>query len=140
MNRYLLQMKMTKLEPRLPFKPGLPVRRKHKMDKHKHRHKDVYTGDKHKHKVTYARAEAQKCKIIARPDCLLARDLIPTWRTRMYPDSLSLFFSFLSLRLCLCLRRSGLHVRRKDTSTSTSTREWHDFHSLVLLLMLASYV
>ena len=56
MNRYLLQMKMTELEPRLPFKPGLYVRRKHK-DKHKHRHKDVYTCDKHKHKVTHVSAE-----------------------------------------------------------------------------------
>ena len=30
----------------------------------------------------------------------------------MYADNLSLFFSFLSLRLCLYLRRPGLHVRR----------------------------
>ena len=52
----------------------------------------------------------------------------------MYADNLSLFFSCLSLRLCLCLRRSGLHVRRKDASTSTSTREWKSFHSLVLVL------
>ena len=54
----------------------------------------------------------------------------------MYADNLSLFFSFLSLRLCLCLRRSGLHVRRNDTTTST--REWKSFHSLVLVLMLTS--
>ena len=40
--------------------------------------------------------------------------------------------------LCLCLRRPGLHVRRNDASTSTSTREWKSFHSLVLVLMLAS--
>ena len=53
----------------------------------------------------------------------------------MYTDNLSLFFSFLSLRLCLCLRRPGLQVRRNDTSTST--REWKSFHSLVLVLMLA---
>ena len=52
----------------------------------------------------------------------------------MYADNLSLFFSFLSLRLCLCLRRPGLYVRRNDTSTST--RE--SFHSLVLVRMLAS--
>ena len=56
----------------------------------------------------------------------------------MYADNLSLFFSFLSLRLCLCLRRFGLHVRRNDASTNTSTREWKSFHSLVLVLMLAS--
>ena len=42
--------------------------------------------------------------------------------------------SALRLRLCLCLRRSGLHVRRNDASISTSTREWNDFHSLVLVL------
>ena len=56
----------------------------------------------------------------------------------MYADNLSLFFSFISLRLCLCLRRPGLHVRRNDasTSTSTSTREWKSFHSLVLVLVL----
>ena len=56
----------------------------------------------------------------------------------MYADNLSLFFSFLSLRLCLCLclRRPGLHVGRNDTSTST--REWKSFHSLVLVLMLMS--
>ena len=52
----------------------------------------------------------------------------------MYADNLPLFFSFLSLRLCLCLRRLGLHVRRNDASTSTSTREWKSFHSLVLVL------
>ena len=46
--------------------------------------------------------------------------------------------SALCLRLCLCLRRPGLHVRRNDASISTSTREWNDFHSLVLVLMLAS--
>ena len=48
--------------------------------------------------------------------------------------------STLCLRLCLCLRCPGLHVRRNDASisTSTSTREWNDFHSLVLVLMLAS--
>ena len=46
--------------------------------------------------------------------------------------------SALCLRLCLCLRRSGLHARRNDASISTSTREWSDFHSLVLVLMLAS--
>ena len=46
--------------------------------------------------------------------------------------------SALCLRLCLCLRRAGLHVRRNDASISTSTREWNDFHSLVLVLMLAS--
>ena len=56
----------------------------------------------------------------------------------MYADNLSLFFSFISLRLCLCLRRPGLHVRRNDAITSTSTREWKSFHSLVLVLMLAS--
>ena len=60
------------------------------------------------------------------------------WVTRMYADNLSLFFSFLSLRLCLFLRRPGYHVRRNDASTSTSTREWKSFHSLVLVLMLAS--
>ena len=43
----------------------------------------------------------------------LTRDLIPTWLTRMCADNLSLFSTFLSLRLCLCLRRSGLHVRLK---------------------------
>ena len=52
----------------------------------------------------------------------------------MYADNLSLFFSFLSLRLCLCLRRPGLDVRRNDASTSTSTREWKPFQSLVLVL------
>ena len=56
----------------------------------------------------------------------------------MYADNLSLFFSFLSLRLCLCLRRPSLHVRRNDVSISTSTREWKSFHSLVLVLMLSS--
>ena len=54
----------------------------------------------------------------------------------MYANNLSLFFSYLSLRLFLCLRRPGLHVRRNDASTST--REWKSFHSLVLVLMLAS--
>ena len=43
--------------------------------------------------------------------------------------------STLCLRLCLRLRRPGLHVRRNDASTSTSTREWNDFHSLVLVLV-----
>ena len=42
--------------------------------------------------------------------------------------------SALCLRLCLCLRRPVLHVRRNDASISTSTREWNDFHSLVLML------
>ena len=37
------------------------------------------------------------------------------------------------LHLCLCLRRPGLHVRRNNASTST--REWNDFHSLVLILV-----
>ena len=46
--------------------------------------------------------------------------------------------SALCLRFCLCLRRAGLHVRRNDASISKSTREWKSFHSLVLLLMLAS--
>ena len=46
--------------------------------------------------------------------------------------------SALCLRLCLCLHRPGLHVRRNDASISTSTREWNDFHSFVLVLMLAS--
>ena len=46
--------------------------------------------------------------------------------------------SALCLRLCLCLRRPGLHLRRNDASISTSTREWNDFLSLVLMLMLAS--
>ena len=40
--------------------------------------------------------------------------------------------------LCLCLCRPGLHVRRNDASISTSTREWNDFHYLVLVLELAS--
>ena len=61
------------------IKPGLHVRRKHK-NKHKHKHKDVYTCDKHEHNVTYASAEANKFGAIAQPGCLLARDLIPTWR------------------------------------------------------------
>ena len=47
--------------------------------------------------------------------------------------------SALCLRLCLCLRRPGLHVRRNDASISTSTIEWNDFHSLVLVLVLASF-
>ena len=55
----------------------------------------------------------------------------------MHAHNLSLFFSLLSLRLCLCLRRLGLHVRRNDASTST--REWKSFHSLVLVPMLASW-
>ena len=80
--------------------------------------------------------------------CLIARKL-ERWRkhnkrrrgeerqaTRMYADNLSLFFILLSLRLCLCLRLAGLHVRGNDASTST--REWKSFHSLVLVLMLAS--
>ena len=46
--------------------------------------------------------------------------------------------SALCLRLCLCLRRPGLHVRRNNASISTSTREWNDFHSLVFVLVLAS--
>ena len=50
----------------------------------------------------------------------------------MSANNLSLFFSFHSLRLCLCLRRPGLHVQRNDAST----REWKSFHSLVLVLML----
>ena len=50
----------------------------------------------------------------------------------MYADNLSL------LRLCLCLRHPGLHVRRNDANTSTSTREWKSFHSFVLVLMIAS--
>ena len=52
----------------------------------------------------------------------------------MYADNLSLFFSFLSLRLCLCLCHPGLHVRRNNASKSASTREWKSFHSLVLCL------
>ena len=52
----------------------------------------------------------------------------------MYTDNLSLFFSFLSLYLCLYLSRPGLLVRRNNTSTST--REWKSFHSLVLVIML----
>ena len=56
----------------------------------------------------------------------------------MYADNLLLFFSFLSLHLCLRLRRPGLHVRRNDASTSKNTREWKSFHSLVLVLMLMS--
>ena len=48
----------------------------------------------------------------------------------MYADNLSLFFSFLSLHLCLFLRRPGLHVGHNDAST----REWKSFHSLVLAL------
>ena len=54
--------------------------------------------------------------------------------------TLALTTCHLSLRLCLCLRCPGLHVRRNDasTSTSTSTREWKSFHCLVLVLMLAS--
>ena len=54
----------------------------------------------------------------------------------MYADNLSLFFSFLSLCLYLCLLRPGLNVRRNDASTST--REWKSLHSLVLVLVLAS--
>ena len=46
--------------------------------------------------------------------------------------------SALCLRLCICLRRPGLHVRRNDASISTSAREWNDFHSLVLVLVFAS--
>ena len=74
---------------------------------------------------------------IALADCLLAPDLIPIWRTS---DNLSLFFSSLSLRLSLSLRRHGLQVRRNDVSasTSTSTREWKSFYSLMPVLMLAS--
>ena len=40
--------------------------------------------------------------------------------------------------ICLCLRRPRLHVRRNDANISTSTREWNDFHSLVLVLVLVS--
>ena len=50
----------------------------------------------------------------------------------MYADNLPLFFTLLSLRLCLCLHRPGLHVRHNDAST----REWKSFHSLVLVLVL----
>ena len=39
--------------------------------------------------------------------------------------------SALCLRMCLSLRRPGLHVRCNDASISTRTREWNDFHSLV---------
>ena len=53
-------------------KPGLHVRRK---QKNKHKHKHVYTCDKH----TQAQKQ-NKFGAIARPGCLLARDLIPTWR------------------------------------------------------------
>ena len=44
--------------------------------------------------------------------------------------------SFLSLHLCLCLHHPIVHVRHNDASisTSTSTREWNNFHSLVLML------
>ena len=40
--------------------------------------------------------------------CLLVQVLIPTWWTWMYADNLSLFFSFLSLCLCLC--HPSLHI------------------------------
>ena len=54
----------------------------------------------------------------------------------MYADNLSLFFSFLSLCLYLCLRCPGLHVRRNDAST----REWKSFHSLVYVLKIACVI
>ena len=44
--------------------------------------------------------------------------------------------STLCLRLCLCLCRPGLYIRRNDANISTSTREWNNFHSLVLVLAL----
>ena len=113
-----------------PFKPGLHVRRKHK-NKHKHKHKDVYMCNNIS--ITWHR-QAQKQP---RFDSNMAENG-NAWVTRLYADNLSLFFSFLSLRLCLCLGRPGLHVRRNDASISTSTREWKSFHSLVLVLMLAS--
>ena len=53
----------------------------------------------------------------------------------MYAENLSLFFSFLSLRLCLCLRHPGLQVRRNDISTSTRER-FFSFLSLRLCLCL----
>ena len=34
----------------------------------------------------------------------------------MYANNLSLFFSFLCLRLCLCLRHPCLHVQHNDAS------------------------
>ena len=129
------------------IKPGLHLRRKHKRT-HKRKHKDVYTCDEHKHKVTYASVEAKKCSTIARLDSILARDLIA-----MYAENLSLFFSFLSLRLFLCLRRCVVCVNRDDASisTSASTRRLclrckHKFTRrflvllLVFTLMLSSHV
>ena len=122
--------------------PGLHVRRKNN-DNHKHKHNDVYTCDKHKH------TQAQKHKNLAaglpfgaRFDSNMAKNG-NAWVTRMYADNLSLFFSFLSLHLCLCLRRPSLHVRRNDGSTSTNTREWKSFYhpvSRACACVLVSYV
>ena len=57
-----------------------------------------------------------------------------------YDASISTSISMRNLRVnwcdatisALCLRHTGLHVRRNDASISTSTRKWNDFHSLVL--------
>ena len=82
--------------------------------------------------------QAQKHKILAQSRDSNTAENGNTRVTGMYADKVSLFFSFLSLRLSLCLRRPGLHVRRNDASKSTSTREWKSFHSLALVPMLAS--
>ena len=73
----------------------------------------------HKHKVIYAsvktkirRNRAARLPFGARFDSNMAENG-NAWVTRLYADNLSLFFSFLCLRLCLCLRRPGLYVRRK---------------------------
>ena len=68
----------------------------------------------------------------------------------MYADNLSLFFSFLSLRLCLCLRRPGLHVRRTCKPGRRKHKHKgkhkalmltsHRFSRRFLVLLLASYV
>ena len=88
------------------------------------------TGDT----VTIRHTGCQKTRTSKTEDCLLAPDLIPTGRTRMYSDNFSLFFSFLSLSLCLCFRRLSLHVRLNDASRSTTARERKSLHSLVLVL------
>ena len=135
------------------LKPGLHVRLKHK-NKHKHKHKDVYTCDKHKHNVTYASAEANKfASAIAQPGCRVARvkpgsdtcdasisisTSISTRNLRVNRCDASI--SALCLRLCLCLRRPGLHVRRNDASISTSTREWNDSCACAYACVFASYV
>ena len=116
-------------------KPGLHVRRKHK---HKHK-KPTCKPVRSKHKRLVL------ALVLMLASCQFTRTTgnhasISTSTRNLRVNRCEASISALCLRLCLCLRRAGLHVRRNDASISTSTREWNDFHSLVFVLMLASYV